>query len=190
MGVAHYLHIQMEDGTMFKKMVIVIGTVALVAALGLFAVGTASAQGPATGRNGNLGAPLSQAWGRVCQGAGVVSDAVSELLGLTPEEIHTQRSEGKTLAQIAEAQGIDDQQLIDAIVAGRQEAIAQAVEDGRMTQAQADWMLAKIKAMAPFQITNPFAPGENHGRMGGGMGGGMRGGGRGAWAAPAANQAQ
>jgi hypothetical protein len=175
---------------MFKKMVIVIGTVALAAALGLFAVGTASAQGPATAPNRNPGTPLSEAWGRVCQGAGVISDAVSELLGLTPEEIHAQRAEGKTLSEIADEEGVTDQELIDAIVAGREAAIAQAVKDGRMTQAQADWMLAKMKAMAPFQITNPFAPGENRGRMGGGMGGGMRGGGRGAWAAPTATQAQ
>ena len=65
-----------------------------------------------------------------------------------------------------------DQQLIDAIVAGREEVIDQAVKDGRMTQAQADWMLAKMKAMAPFQITNPFGPGGMRGEMRGGMRGG------------------
>ena len=82
---------------MFKKLVTIIGAATLVAALGLLAVGMASAQGPATAPNANPATPWGQAWGRMCQGAGVVSEAVSELLGLTPEQIHTQRAQGKTL---------------------------------------------------------------------------------------------
>ena len=170
---------------MLKKMVMVIGTAALVAVLGLFAVGVASAQGPAPVPTNAPGTPWGQAWGRVCQGAGIVSEAVSRLLGMTPEQVYAERTAGKTLAQIAKEKGVTDQQLIDAIVAGREVAIAEAVKDGRLTQAQADWMLAKMKAMAPFQITNPFAPGSMRGRMGGGMGSGMRGGGRAPSAAPA-----
>jgi len=183
---------------MLKKMVMVIGTAALVAVLGLFAVGVASAQGPAPVPTNAPGTPWGQAWGRVCQGAGIVSEAVSRLLGMTPEQVYAERTAGKTLAQIAKEKGVTDQQLIDAIVAGREVAIAEAVKDGRLTQAQADWMLAKMKAMAPFQITNPFAPGSMRGRMGDGtgtgmrgrMGGGMRGDGRGPWATPSATPAQ
>ena len=177
---------------MFGKWMLAVGTLALVVVLGLFAVGSVFAQSPTATPDG---APGSGAWGRVCQGAGVVSDAVSKLLGLTPEQISAERQAGKTLSQIAKEKGITDQQLIDAIVAGRTEEIAQAVKDGRMTQAQADWMLAKMKAMAPFQITNPFGPGGMGGRMGargqgqfggerGAMGGGMRGGMRGGQSAP------
>ena len=156
----------------------------LVALLGLFAVGAVTAQGPTQ-------TPRTGAWGQVCQGAGAVSNAVSDLLGLTPAQIQAERAAGKTLAQIAAAQGITDQQLIDALVAGRADAIAQAVKDGRLTQAQADWMLAKMKAMAPFQIANPFTPGAGRGMMGAGscgsQGGGFRGrmggAGRGQWSA-------
>lgn len=165
---------------MFKKLVVVVSATALVALLGLFVVGTTLAQGPGFAPNRAPGTTQGGAWGRVCQGAGVVSDAVSKLLGLTPEQIYTERTASKTLSQIANAQGVTDQQLIDAIIAGRQEVIAQAVKDGQMTQAQADWMLAKMKAMAPYQITSPFGPGEMRGRMGGGMGNH----GRGQWATP------
>lgn len=173
---------------MFKKLVIVVGTAALVALLGLFVVGTVFAQGPASAPNRTPGAPSGGAWGRVCQGAGVVSDAVSKLLGLTSDEIYAERAAGKTLSQIANAKGVTDQQLIDAIVAGRQEVIAQAVKDGRLTQAQADWMLAKMKAIAPYQISNPFGPGAMRGRMGGGMGNGTCG--QRATPAPSATPAQ
>ena len=180
---------------MFGKWMLAVGTLALVVVLGLFAVGSVFAQSPTATPDG---APGGGAWGRVCQGAGVVSDAVSKLLGLTPEQISAERQAGKTLSQIAKEKGITDQQLIDAIVAGRTEEIAQAVKDGRMTQAQADWMLAKMKAMAPFQITNPFGSGGMGGRMGagvrgqfggerGGMRGGMRGGQSAPWCAPVAN---
>jgi hypothetical protein len=173
---------------MFKRLATIVGAIALVSLLGLFAIGSVLAEGPTPTPVPQT--PWNGAWGRVCQGAGVVSDAVGKLLGLTPEQIYAERQAGKTLAQVAKDKGITDQQLIDAIVAGRTEEIAQAVKDGRMTQAQADWMLAKMKAMAPFQITNPFGPGGMRGRMGGGMGGGMRGGGFHTGAAPWATPTQ
>jgi hypothetical protein len=151
---------------MFKRLTTIVGAMVLISFLGLFAVGSVFAQGPTPTPPQT---PWQGAWGRVCQGAGVVSDALSKLLGMTPEQIYAERSAGKTLAEIAKDKGVTDQQLIDAIVAGRAEVIAQAVKDGRMTQAQADWMLAKMKAMAPFQISNPFGP---HGGMRGGHMGG------------------
>jgi hypothetical protein len=82
------------------------------------------------------------------------------------------------------------------MTAGQKQVVEQAVTDGRLTQAQADWMLGRMKAMAPFMLDNPFTPGQGHGGFGAGgrgpmMGGGMRGGMRGwttqqAPAAPAA----
>ena len=95
---------------MFGKMGMVIGTAALVAVLGLSAVGTAVAQGPAPAPTSAPGTPWGQAWGRVCQGAGIVSQAVSQLLGMTPEQVYAERTAGKTLAQIATEKGVTDQQ--------------------------------------------------------------------------------
>jgi hypothetical protein len=120
-------------------------------------------------------------WGHMRAGAAAISEAVTDLLGLTQDEIHTQRLEGKTLAEIAADQNVTEEQLIDAILAEKTAAIEQAVADGDMTQEQADWLIARARAMAPFQITNPFAGGrmgdEFRGRMGRGMSrGGMRGG--------------
>lgn len=155
---------------MFKRLATVIGITVVIGLLGLFALGSVFAEGPTPTSVPQT--PWHGAWGSVCRGAGVISDAITKLLGMTPEQIYAERAAGKTLSQIAKQKGVTDQQLIDAIVAGREEVIDQAVKDGRMTQAQADWMLAKMKVMAPFQITNPFGPGGMRGEMRGGMRGG------------------
>ncbi len=148
------------------KKVVSVGLALLVISLAsLAAVGVASAQGPQAAPTPQGESLLGRAWGHLREGMGIVSDAIAELLGLTPEEIHAQREEGKTLAEIANEQGITDEALIQAILDGRTEAIEQALADGLLTQEQADWLIAKAEAMAPFQITNPFAPGQGRGRM-------------------------
>jgi hypothetical protein len=162
---------------MLKKVTIVIGTFLAVGVLALFSVGSVFAQTPTPTSPSTPQTPLGNAWGRVCNGAGVVSDAITNLLGMSQEEIYAERSSGKTLSEIAKEKGITDQQVIDAMLAGREEVVKQAVQDGRITQAQADWMLEKMKAVAPFMLNNPFGPGGMHG---------MRAGGRGRWAGGAA----
>ena len=150
-------------------------TAVVITVLGLFMVGTAFAQAPTPPAQNTPQTPWGHAWGRVCDGAGVVSDAITKLLGMTQEEIYAERQAGKTLADIAKEKDVTDQQLIDAMLAGQQEAIAQAVKDGRVTQAQAVWMQARMKAMAPLMLTNPFTPG-GFGHRGGGHGAMMQGG--------------
>lgn len=164
---------------MIKKLLLFSGIALAAGVIGLFTVGEAYAQSPTPTSPTGSQTPWGHAWGRVCQGAGVVSDAITELLGMTQEEIYAERAAGKTLSEIAAEQGMTDQQLIDAMLSGQQVAIAQAVDDGRLTQEQADWMLAKMEAMAPFKLSNPIGPGGMH-AAGGGMGG-MRGGRHGGW---------
>ena len=75
---------------------------------------------------------------------------IAEALGLTPNELFTEsHDEGKTVVEIAEERGVDLSAVKDTLDArraeARQEAIQQAVEDGRITQEQADWMLEGIE---------------------------------------------
>lgn len=92
---------------------------------------------------------------------------------MTREQILTERQAGKTLAQIAQEKGVSEQQVIDALVAEQKAALDQAVKDGKITQAQADWLLARMKALAPFELSNPFTPKAKAGHEGfrGGPGG-------------------
>ena len=76
-------------------------------------------------------------------------DGLAEALGLTPEELFAELHDGKTLEEIAGAQGVD----LDAVkermaaeaeaerVEAMRDAIAQAVEDGEMSDEQAQWLL-------------------------------------------------
>jgi hypothetical protein len=77
-------------------------------------------------------------------------DTAAEALGMTPEELFAELRTGKSLAEIAEAKGVDVQTVQDAMSAARGEArkqaIQQAVEDGRMTQEQADQMLERLES--------------------------------------------
>lgn len=76
-------------------------------------------------------------------------ETAAEALGLTTDELKDQLRDGKTLAEIAEAQGVDRQTLIDTLVTAATERIDQAVADGKMTQERAD----KAKAKLPEVIT-------------------------------------
>jgi len=150
---------------MFKKFVMVAVMLTIVSALGLFAVGTAFAQGPTpTPPAPPFGGPF---WGGVARGYSVMSDAITKLLGMTVQQIYDARAAGKTLSALAKEKGVTDQQLIDAMLAGQKSVIDQAVKDGRITQAQADWMVARMKATAPFMLTNPFSPAARGGWRGG-----------------------
>jgi hypothetical protein len=166
------------------KRFIAVAVLAMVIA-SLFAV-SALAAGPVGGRWAQNGAP--QAPNAACpmggQGGGMMGrpawagqpDEVATLLGLTAEQIQAERQAGKSLAQIAQAQGVSTDKLVETILSAKKAALQQAVTDGKLTQAQADLMVermtAQVKVMVERTTTGPMG-----GR--GMMGGGMRGQGRG-----------
>ena len=72
--------------------------------------------------------------------------AIASYLGLTPAQLRQQLRAGKTLAQIAVAQGKSVAGLEDAIYKDVQTHLDQAVAKGRLTSAQEQAMLAELKA--------------------------------------------
>jgi urease accessory protein UreF len=121
-------------------------------------------------------------------GAGIkgdsASDEVSKLLGLTPEQIQEQRQAGKSLVQIAATKNVNEETLIDAILAGKQETIQKMIKAGTLTQAQADQRLAQMRERIQLAVNRttvgpPSWAGANaSGQNGTGNGrGGMRQGG-------------
>ena len=72
-------------------------------------------------------------------------EAAAEALDMTTEELTTALQSGKTLEQIAEDAGVDFEDVQAAIQAAHatqmRERIQQAVEDGTITQENADWLL-------------------------------------------------
>jgi DNA-binding CsgD family transcriptional regulator len=72
--------------------------------------------------------------------------AIASYLGLTPAELRAQLRSGKTLAQIALAQGKTVAGLEDAIYADVQAHLDRAVANGRLSGTQEQAMLAQLKA--------------------------------------------
>lgn len=68
--------------------------------------------------------------------------AVSEILGLTEDEVRTALEGGQTIADVAAAEGVDVQVVIDAVVAAQQARVDEAVAAGDLTQERADELLA------------------------------------------------
>jgi flagellar basal body-associated protein FliL len=76
-------------------------------------------------------------------------DTAAEALGMTPEELFAELRAGKSPAEIAEEQGVEAEAVFEAMNAARgevmQQAIEQAVEDGHLSQEQADWLLKGLE---------------------------------------------
>ncbi|MGQ9466302.1 MAG: hypothetical protein ACUVSH_02295, partial [Anaerolineae bacterium] len=135
-----------------------LGLVALVGLVGLLMTAPVFAQGntpptsptPGSGQRLGWGRGFGLGWGfGRFGGSWATFDAVAEALGLTPEQLFSELHSGKTLEEIAEEKGVDIQKVFEAAQAARvqqmKDAIQQAVEDGRMTQEQADWLLEGLE---------------------------------------------
>ncbi len=103
-------------------------------------------------------------------GGGLV-EILAEELDMTTDEVISELSAGISVADLAAEHGVDVQEIVDAFVASRQEALDQAVEAGRMTQEQADEMLEQMTERISEQVNEPWGSGD----CGPGMMPGMRG---------------
>ncbi|MGY2084919.1 hypothetical protein [Blastococcus sp. SYSU DS0539] len=94
------------------------------------------------------------------RGGGLDLAAAATVLGMTEDELHTAlEADGTTLAQVAEEQGVAVDTLVDALATAQQERIAAAVEDGRLTQEQADERLADLEERVTERV-NTEAPAD------------------------------
>jgi hypothetical protein len=66
------------------------------------------------------------------------SEFLTEFLGVDAEELQSARQSGQTLAEIAEANGVATDALVDAIVAEREARIQAKIADGTITAEQAE----------------------------------------------------
>ena len=114
-------------------------------------------------------------------------DAASTYLGLTESELHEELEDGRTLAEIAEAEGKSVDGLVDAMVAAAEERIDDAVADGRLTEERASDLKQDLEERITdlvnaepgerrFEVRpgfgSGFGPGDFHGE---GPGFGLRG---------------
>ncbi len=87
---------------------------------------------------------------------GAALETVADLLDMSTDEVTAALEDGKTLPELAEEAGVDMQEIVNELKAAREESnvdreeamrerIATAVEEGTMSQEQADWVLEGLE---------------------------------------------
>jgi hypothetical protein len=116
--------------------------------------------------------------GRGGHGGGGRLDLAAAATGLELTEDDLQEAleaDDTSLADVAERQGVEVDALVDALVEAKQERNAQAVEDGDLTQEEADERLVGLEERVTERVDS-----DDWGHRGPGGPGGPRGGDRGA----------
>jgi hypothetical protein len=97
-------------------------------------------------------------------------DAAAKALGLTTDKLHAALQSGKSLADVAKDQKVSVSSVVKAMVTATEDALASAVKDGTLTQAQADKMKTSLTQRITDRV-NGVRPdaGPGHGPRGSGM---------------------
>jgi hypothetical protein len=140
-----------------------------------YGYGMQGGRGQRGGMGGMMGGQFDAGANTAVDQDGILHDAMiavfAEKLGITVDDLNARLAKGETMAQIASSKGLTAEQFSALMTDARSQAIAQAVKDGTLTQAQADWMSQRGAGMT--------AGGRGMGRMG------TRGAGQGQFANPA-----
>lgn len=105
--------------------------------------------GPGFGPGGpggpGFGVPGGPGFGRPGGGPGVLFDdqleVAAEVLGVDEAGLREQLADGSTLAEVAEDEGVDPDEVVDALVESATERVEEAVDDGVLDEEQADRIL-------------------------------------------------
>lgn len=81
-------------------------------------------------------------------------EVVAGAIGIDPAALRTELQSGKTIAEVAQAHGVDVQKVIDALVGDLKTRLDADVAAGRITQAQADQKLAGAPARIADMVNN------------------------------------
>lgn len=78
-------------------------------------------------------------------GVKLLPAAIAAAIGIEVDELRAEHQAGKTLTQIAEANGVSREVLLERLVAVARSQLAEAVAAGRLTQEQADERAAELQ---------------------------------------------
>ncbi len=161
-----------------KKTILIVAVVGVVALI-LGGVGYAYAQdddpsdsfGRGFGRHGGFGHGMF-GWdgdGEYGPLHETMQAAIAAALGMTVEELEAAHEEGKTGWDIAQEQGLTEEEFSTLMSDARTAAFEQAVADGTITQEQADWMQSRWDEMkeAGFGPGSGGCDGDGFGHHGG-----------------------
>jgi hypothetical protein len=87
-------------------------------------------------------------------------DVAAEAIGIPVDELREALQGGQTLAEVAADHGVDEQVVVDALVADIEDHLAERVADGDITQEQADERLAEAEEHVTERVENGRPEGE------------------------------
>lgn len=85
-------------------------------------------------------------------GGGFGLDSIAEALGLEADEILDRLADGSLLADLADEQGVEVTEIVDAVLADLDEKLEDLVADERLTQAQADDIRSNLEKVVESMI--------------------------------------
>lgn len=91
-------------------------------------------------------------------GGGFGLDSIAEVLGLETDELMDRLADGEALLDLAEEQGVEVQDIVDAVLTDLDEQLAELVADERITQERADALRERIAEGIESLITSEFPP--------------------------------
>jgi hypothetical protein len=106
---------------------------------------------------------------------GLHLDAAATYLGIAPAALRTRLGNGDTLADVAKAEGKSVDGLVGALVASEKAELDDAVDEGRLTEAQRTSILADLKSRIQDAVNGEAGFGFRHGPEGRGAFGGFGG---------------
>jgi len=95
------------------------------------------------------------------------AEAVAEFLGMTTDELRAAHEDGQTLAEIAQAQGVSEDELVNFLLSKLQDRLDTAAENGRIDADQVDQILGEAETRIEEHINGE---GDGEGRFGRGHG--------------------
>ncbi len=130
----------------------------LKAGAGLSAAALAAVVGlggvvPTLAYHSGVGAGWAMPFGRSGKFAGAPNlDIIAKTLGITVAELQSALASGKSVADVAAEKNVALSSIVDAIVEEHKRQLDTAVAAGRLTQAQADTLLANLRTVLPAQL--------------------------------------
>lgn len=95
---------------------------------------------------------------------GLALDVAAQALGMSEQDLRAQLRAGKSVADVAKDKGVALDKVTGALQKAAEDRLAQAVEDGRLTQAQADEEKAELsQKIADGVQRKGVGPGKGHG---------------------------
>jgi hypothetical protein len=82
------------------------------------------------------------------------AEEIATLLGIDVESLHDALRDGSTLAELADFNGVEVDAVVDLLVGSHTEHIEQAVENGRITQENADERLSDLEERVTDRVNN------------------------------------